>query len=386
MKNRSLILAAALFLALIVPASAFAQNVGYENGFYIKNDEETFKLLLNGRVQTKLFYEKQTPNPAQLSWSIRRAQLGVKSFFHDIVSTGFVLKHAITNVGTQNFQTVNVDNAFAAVDIIPQLTVTVGMVGLPLDLMSEMSSAWFLLPEAPITNTQDDGITNLTPLRPSFGVPDGIGVNFSGGYWKWYYSLSVVNGNESNYAINPDRKVSFGFRTGVNIFDPVPGSMTDFDCSSTPKLTINLGTMYQGKRTDPNTNAAIKYLWTSTLGAGFRWGGFSITTEGYYRKTRITNVGTAVWARPNLTDIGYYAAAGYYILPKKFEVAGQAGQIIRQGPDNNSWQFGGGVNYYVFDNNLKLQAAYTITTDFDDVMGLQSNHIHNVSLMASTIF
>ncbi len=384
--KRIMILAAALFMVLAFSASAFAQNVGYDNGFYIKNDEETFKLTFTGRVQSKLFYEKQTTQPAQLSWSIRRAQLDVKSYFHDIVYVGFTLKHALTNVGTQNFATANVGGAVISVEIIPELVVTMGMVGLPLDMMSETSSKWYLLPEAPITNTQDDGITNLTPLRPSFGVPDGLGLNFSGGYWKWYYSLSVVGGNESNYVINPDRKVSFGFRTGFNILDPVPGSMSDFECSSAPKLTVNLGTMYQGKRTDPNTNASIKYLWTSSLGVGFRWGGFSLNTEGYYRKTRITNVGTAVWARPNLTDIGYYASAGYYILPKKFEVAGQAGQIIRQGPDNNSWQFGGGVNYYIFDNNLKLQAAYTITTDFDDVLGTRSNHIHNVTLMASAMF
>ncbi|MFH1830061.1 MAG: hypothetical protein ABH871_04720 [Pseudomonadota bacterium] len=384
--KRLMILAAALFMVLIVPASAFAQNVGYDNGFYIRNDEETFKLQLTGRLQTKFFYEKQTGQPQQLSWSIRRAQLDVKSFFHEIVSMGFTLKHAVTNVGTQNFANVNIGGAFASVEIIPEFAVTVGMVGLPLDLMSETSSKWFLLPEPPITNTQDDGITTLTPLRPSFGVPDGIGINFAGGYWKWYYSLSVVNGAESNYNLNPDRKMSFGFRTGFNVLDPVPGSMTDFECSSTPKLTINLGSMYQGKRTDPNTNAAIKYLWTSTLGVGFRWGGFSLTTEGYYRKTRITNVGTAVWARPKLTDIGYYAAAGYYILPKKFEVAGQAGQIIRQGPDNDSWQFGGGVNYYIFDNNLKLQAAYTMTTDFDDVLGTRSNHIHNGTLMVTALF
>ncbi len=385
MKKRA-ILIAAVFLALIVPASAFAQNVGYDGGFYITDDENNFNLKFNGRVQTQFYFEKQTGQPKQLTWAIRRAQLGVRSSFHDRVVMGFTLKHAIQDAANTNFQTVNVGGAFASVEIIPQLAVTIGMVGLPLDLMSETSSAWYLLPEAPITNTQDDGITAQTPLRPSFGVPDGLGLNLSGGYWKWYYSLSVVNGAESNYALNPDMKMSFGFRTGFNILDPVPGSMTDFECSEAPKLTLNLGTMYQGKRTDPNTNANIKYLWTSTLGVGFRWGGFSLTTEGYYRKTKMTSIGTAIWARPNLTDIGYYAAAGYYVLPKKLEIAGQAGQIIRQGPDNDSWQFGGGVNYYVFDNNLKLQAAYTLTVDFDDVTGTRSNKIHNAMLMASAIF
>ncbi len=100
----------------------------------------------------------------------------------------------------------------------------------------------------------------------------------------------------------------------------------------------------------------------------------------------MTSIGTAVWARPNMTDIGWYAATGYYVIPKKFEIAAQAGQTIRQGPDNDAWAIGGGVNYYVFDNNLKLQLAYTLTVDFDDVTGTRSNKIHNVAIMTSAIF
>ncbi len=386
------ILIAAVLLVVGMPAASFAQNVGYDNGFFIQNDDESFQLKFNGRVQTKFYFQKSETTPKQLSWDIRRAQLGVKANFHDIVSLGFTLKHAVQSVDTSNpitnttFDTVNMDGAVASVEVIPQFVVTVGMVGLPLDMITETSSAWYLLPEPPITNTQTDGVTKITALRPSFGTPAGLGVNFSGGYWKWFYSLSAVNGSESNYTVNPDMKMSFGMRTGVNILDPVPGSMTDFECSSTPKLTVSIGTDYQGKRTDPDTGANISYLWTSSLGVGLRWGGFAFNTEGYYRKTKMTSIGTAVWARPKLTDIGYYASAGYYILPKKFEIAGQAGQIIRQGPDNNSWQFGGGVNYYIFDNNLKLQAAYTFTTDFDDISGTQNRHIHNATLMASAMF
>jgi hypothetical protein len=380
----------ACVLALVVPAIASAENTGYDGGFFIKNDDDSFKLKFNGRIQTNFFFEKSETTPKQLSFSIRRAQLGVKSTFHDIVSLGFTLKHAVGNAAGTNFQTVNVSGAVATVEIIPELAVTVGMVGLPLDMITETSSAWYLLPEPPITNTQSDGVKAITMLRPSFGSPDGLGVNLSGGFWKWFYSLSVVNGNESNYSINPDMKMSFGFHTGFNILDPVPGSMTDFECSSKPKLTLSLGTMYQGKRTDApppdGTGAQIGYMWTSSLGVALRWGGFSFNTEGYYRKTRIDSIGTAVWARPNLTDIGYYASAGYYALPKKLEFALQAGQIIRQGPDNDSWQFGGGVNYYIFDNNLKLQAAYTLTTDFDDISGTQNRHIHNFTIMTSAMF
>ena len=379
------LMVAVLLLAWFVPSVALAE-AGYDGSFFVQNEEQTFRLNFNGRVQTKLFFERRTGEPKQMSFEIRRARLGVNANYHDIVSAGFTLQHAIGSAAESYFQTVNITGAYVSVEVIPEFVVTAGMVGLPLDMITETSSAWFLLTEAPITSTQDDGLKAITPLRPSFGTPDGLGVNLSGGYWKWFYSLSVVNAAESNYNLNPDMKMSFGFRTGFNILDPVPGSQTDFENSSTPKLTVSLGSTYQGKRTDPNTNADIKYLWTSSLGVGLRWAGLSFTTEGYYRRTRITSLGTALWARPKLTDIGYYAGVGYYVLPKKFEIAAQAGQIIRQGPDNDSWQFGGGLNYYIFDNNLKLQLAYTLTTDFDDLTGLQQKKIHNVALMASAIF
>lgn len=385
-----------LVLALCVPQIAQAADAGYDGGFYVQNDEGTFKLKMTGRVQPKLEYVSETVptageaaaglNAKRLSFSMRRAELGFAASIEDNLVFRVGLKHS-TN--SQNFNTVNVSYATATYEVIPEFVVTVGMVGLPLSMMAEASSKWFLLPEPPITEIQDDGIENFTLTRGAFNVPDGLGVNFAGDISKFFYSVSVVNGAESNYAFNPNRRVSFGARFGVNILDPVPGSMTDFECSSKPKLTVSAGTMYQSKRQDTNVTPAadIKYIWTTSLGVALRWGGFAFTTEGYYRLTRVTNPGGAAWARGSLDDVAYYAAAGYYIIPKKLEIAAQAAQIFREGPDNNANSFGGGLNYYIFDNNFKMQLAYTWTQDYDDVFGNgQDNHIHNIALMASALF
>ncbi len=393
MKKRIILILAVL--VWLIPATVFAES-GYDGGFFIQNDEKSFKLRLGGRVQTKLFFDHDgsrvpnyaagDPNKNRISFQMRRALLSVGVSYHEIVSAGFTLMHTVSSAENDTFQNVNIDGAYASVEVLPEFIITAGMVGLPLDMITETSSKWFLLTEAPVTSTQDDGVEAVTALRPSFGTPDGLGLNFSGGYWKWFYSFSVVNATESNYDMNLDTKMSFGFRTGINILDPVPGSQTDFANSTTPKLTVSLGSDYQGKRVDPDTGADITYIWTSSLGVGVRWAGLAFTTEGYYRKTKMSSVGTATWARPKYTDIGYYAALGYYILPKKFEIAAQAGQILRQGPDNNAWQFGGGLNYYIFDNNLKMQLAYTLTVDYDGIAGPNNQKIHNVSLMASAIF
>jgi len=383
-----------LVLTLIIPVTAKAQNTGYDGGFFIKNDEGSFKLKFVGRIQPKFEYIwKTVPTPQdvangwnknRLSFSIRRAELGFAATIEENLTVSAVFKHSTNST---NFSAVNIGSAVGTYVVMPEFVVTVGMVGLPLSMMSEVSSRWFLLPEPPITELQDDGIANFTIARASFSTPDGLGVNFAGDISKFFYSASVINGAESNYAFNPNRRISAGLRVGMNILDPVPGSMTDFECSSEPKLTVSAGTDYQAKRIDPNTGAEIGYMWTSSMGVGLRWAGFAFTTEGYFRRTKVNNPGTAVFARPHLDDFGYYAAAGYYVIPKKLEIAGQAAQIFRQGPDNNANSFGGGINYYAYGNNLKLQLAYTWTMDYDDYWGAGAdNHIHNIALMASAMF
>jgi hypothetical protein len=122
------------------------------------------------------------------------------------------------------------------------------------------------------------------------------------------------------------------------------------------------------------------------MGVALRWAGFAFTGESYFRRTRITSPGTAIWSRPRLDDFGYYVTVGYYVIPQTLELAATGGQIFRQGPDNNSHQFGGGVNWYIFDNNMKLQAAFTWNEDFDDVIGLDNNNIYRGTIQLSAFF
>ncbi len=87
-----------------------------------------------------------------------------------------------------------------------------------------------------------------------------------------------------------------------------------------------------------------------------------------------------------MDDLGYYANAGYYVIPQKLEIALQAGQIFREGPDNNSNQFGGGINWYIIGNNMKLQAAFNWIEDYDDIAGRKNNNIYATGLMLSAFF
>lgn len=390
--KKGFILFAGLALLLVTPLSAMAQdapkeppkNSGYQGGFFTQNDDGSFKLTLNGGVKGRFYYQKQSLALGNISFLVRSASLGIGATIAKKGSLSFTLKHATAPAVAEpnpTFRTVNIDAATASYNFAPEFAVKVGMTGLPLDLATGS-----LLVESPITSSQTDGIKELTPLRDAFGAPAGLGLDISGTLWKFNYDVGIVNGNEDNYQANPDKKVSAGASLSFDVFDPATGSPSDLNYSETPKLTFNVGGNYQCKRTDSNTGADINYILQATFGGRFQWKGFGLTSQTYYRKTRFNNIGTAVWARPRLTDFGYYVDASYFVIPKKFEVAAEVAQIFRQGPDNDSWSMGGGLNYYIFGENLKAQLVYTLSVDFDDITGTESNKIHTVSVQLQNKF
>jgi len=395
-------------LAMMSPVMGLAAS-DYDGGFKIKNDEGTFSLKLSGKMQVQFLFKDSKDASSALYFRMRRGSMGVNMQYNDRVTLGFSLLHTTGSAGEDKFQNMNLSGAEVGIKIFPWLNVDVGMVGLPLDM--GFSSSWLLLPEAPSVQTRSDQLGDITPLASSFGAPDGLGVRLTGEYWKMFYEFGVVSSRESNYDINKESKgMSVGFRTGINIFDAVGSKLTDYDCSTTPKLTVSVGSIYQGSRIDStlasNNNPAppeIENMWTSSLGAAFRLAGLSVTAQGYYREIRFNSLGTAgtiyggAGARLKFTDIGYMLSAGYYIIPKKFEVAAQASQTIRQQAGNDSWSFGGGVNWYAYDNYLKLQLGYQLQKHYDWIEGVNNsgqgtyaytsgNAEHNVVLMMHSTF
>src|SRR5690606_4280856 len=88
--------------------------------------------------------------------------------------------------------------------------------------------------------------------------------------------------------------------------------------------------------------------------AGLKWKGFSTTGEFFFRNTQ---PGDTLLQTTN--DFGYYAQAGYFILPKRLEVAARASQVFLQGAKNDMGEFQFGINGFIYGNYLKLQSDYS---------------------------
>jgi phosphate-selective porin OprO/OprP len=89
--------------------------------------------------------------------------------------------------------------------------------------------------------------------------------------------------------------------------------------------------------------------------AAFKWRGFSAQGEYFGGKADGKRTGYTVHSR------GCYAQAGYFLLPKRFEVAARYSSVDpnRNKARDRQVEVTGGVSYYFEGHNLKLQGDYT---------------------------
>jgi phosphate-selective porin OprO/OprP len=89
--------------------------------------------------------------------------------------------------------------------------------------------------------------------------------------------------------------------------------------------------------------------------AAFKWRGFSAQGEYFGGKADGKRTGNTVHSR------GYYAQAGYFLLPKRLEVAARYSSVDpnRNKARDHQVEVTGGVSYYFEGHNLKLQGDYT---------------------------
>lgn len=370
----------------LTPAPAESHLVGYNNGFFIQNEDKSFVFKINGKFQPKYRIKrdpKDTPKGSH-SFSIRRAAVAFKGTLQEKLAFGFALQHS-TN--SQDFNSVNIIAAVLSYMPRPEFSIDTGMVGLPLDQAWFGSSSKMLFTDPPLTATQTDQVERKTIARSGFGGPDGLGVSFYGDVGRFYYVANLVNGAEDNYNFNTNKRMSAGAMIGVNIMGDPRGLDSDFSFSESPQLTLSAGLLREPKTIDSSVTpnpATIDYSVQGSTGLIFFYRGFALRTEGYAKTIKVSNAGSAVDLAGKKTDVGYFTSFGYFVVPKKFELAFMGSQIFREGVANDSHQVGLGFNWYLYGQNLKLQADYYLKKAYDRVVGrsFQNSHTFDAQLAA----
>ena len=163
---------------------------------------------------------------------------------------------------------------------------------------------------------------------------------------KLEYAFAATNGSGLN-KINGNNEFLYTGRLTWNPLGNYGYVESDIENSEHPALTIAAN---GGYNVEDETD---KKVFLAGGNIGFKYRGFSFQGEGFMRNNNPTG------ANNSSRDYGYYAQAGYFVIPKHLELAGRASQVFLDGPSNNKAEYTAAINYFFFGHDLKIQADYS---------------------------
>jgi hypothetical protein len=121
-----------------------------------------------------------------------------------------------------------------------------------------------------------------------------------------------------------------------------------------------------------------------TLGSftAFKYAGLSLRAE-YFNRVNFDD------QSPKSGDVdaqGYYAQAGYMLIPKRLEAAFRGSQVMRNGSDDDELEYVAALSYFFKGHKAKLQMDYTYGVDEGEIMGPVDETRHLVRTMFQLYF
>jgi phosphate-selective porin OprO/OprP len=352
---------------------AASNPVAYQpgKGFTFTSSDGKFQLSLAGRGQFQYQYmDKDDVNgPAQETsvWRIRRfkVSMGGYAFTSDLT---YRVQVDLAKSGTAQM----LDDAWINYRFTDAAQIQAGQFKIPFS-REELTSDGAL--------QFVDRANAVDAFKPSYDVGTMVQGRAAGG--KFAYNVGLFNGTGQSGT----RTTNSGAWAARVVFNPF-GEMrySEADLENTPSPLLSLGADYFANTLKRNGNATFLDTTTTTppyagtsgwLGkaaantaifdntervdvgtygfdAAFKWRGFSAQGEYFGGKAEGQKRGT-VHSR------GYYGQAGYFLLPKKLEVAARYSSVDhnREKIQDLQVEVTGAVSYYFEGHNLKLQGDYT---------------------------
>ncbi len=390
-------------LAVASSASSYGSNsvlerdhpvAGYDGGFFLQSKDESFRLDIYSRLQTQYIYHKFTGKMAPglvrddiNTFAMRRARVVFLGKMYDKFGFTILINRGATskNPGTTYWY------AATTYTPLPEFNLTVGAVDLPLNWGGSSGKGMFT--DAPIVLTQRDGLENITLTRLPFGAPTTLGVAVNGTVGRFHYYAAVGNG-EDNGVTNSTRLFAYGARVAVDLLGELEqdGDESDFAYHETPVLSMGLGANYEPQDTTEELTAdktnkvapirvTTNWFFESAADLRLKWRGVSLITEGFFRRSHRSSLGSTSAVTFSHDDVGVLAQLGVFAIPKKLEFAGRYSAVYREGPQNDAWEAAAGVNWYIHGQNIRFQVDYTLLNDYDDSATPDPARSHRVRSM-----
>ncbi|MBN1341852.1 MAG: hypothetical protein JXQ73_04190 [Phycisphaerae bacterium] len=359
-------------------------QVGYDHGFYIKSSDDKFLLNISGMMQFRWTgTNRQTDNPRLQG---RNKQDDINGFEIEKLFLTFAghihtdkLTYQVTVQGDTDLSHDWVTYyALVNYEVVPEFQVMAGLMDLPQgrQFMNWDSKLQFV---------------DRSMVEEAFFLGQSIGVMFHGTLAKRVtYMAGIYNGindpTDSPGREQLDTNFAFASRLIGHILGEGISDETDLEYSKDPLLDVaasfyinddngdNLGPgllysipdrIRRGRGIGGNAiaDATGTQYYGFGADAAFRYRGFSLTAEWYLRtvdgESEFSQWEILTGKSHSSHVQGGYIQAGYFVIPKKVEVAARMGGVW-DNDDDNVWEYTFGVNYYPYSShNFKIQADFT---------------------------
>jgi hypothetical protein len=375
-------------------------SAGYKDGFYLHQGDQ-FGIVLNGLFDVRYSFDQLTNKTPLTTTPIGKNHVadysGFNLFNSQVSAQGYMFKSgqseaffkAMGNFGTLGEPSGATGGSFLVNELYGGYAVNDGL---------RFRAGAMVVPISPLRTITDyggltfpDAADTVSPLLPGFALgADVLGALANN---TVSYDVMVNNGTTSNNLINSTSPLTgrdnrFGVYTREQIVGA--GKLSDFLDESDVAYhdhfvwIVGGGFGFESQNAastafpGPQTTLGLSGI-SSPTGIGFlartaltgdaykyvadvrgKVRGFSFFGEALYQnfasesKTLI-----AGYPRHSIGQTGYFAQAGYFVIPKHLEVAGRYGQLYTDDLHHEMDEITGGVNYYLFGQNLKLQVAET---------------------------
>ncbi len=311
-------------------------ELGYKKGFFFRTRDDQFYMRMTGRIQMRYGYEDRDnihdkeEEQDDSSFSLRRARLkwDGRAFKH----FKYKIELALKSQGTKSTSSSDKDKA-KAVELIdwwasynknPALSVQFGQWKVPWNRQRVISSS-------------KQQLIDRASAQDEFTMGRQVGAMIHGKLFdkKFEYYAGMFNGNGRNEKSNENNEHLYIARVSWNPFGAfgkgIGEQESDIAWSEKPKAHLSAAIAFDGaadetialKRVGKITAKEVDR--TSIVGEyGLKYKGFSTKAEFYWRK--YDGIDTSI-IEPNpstkVIDRGFFVQGGYFLIPKKFEVAGR---------------------------------------------------------------
>ncbi|MHC4322576.1 MAG: OprO/OprP family phosphate-selective porin [Planctomycetota bacterium] len=341
-------------------------KLGYKKGFYFETADKKFSMMMNGRLQMRYGYEDRDnihdseEQQDDSSFRIRRARLkwSGKAFEH----FKYKIELALASTGTvDGSKAVELYDWWASYNKNPAASIQFGQWKVPWNRQRVVSS-------------QHQQMIDRASAQDEFTMNRQIGAMLHGKLFnkKFEYYAGMFNGNNRNQSSNGNNENLYIARASWNPFGAygkgIGEKESDLDNLQRPIAHISAAIAFDGaadetidlKRVGEITAKEVDR--TSIVAEyGLKYKGFSTSAEAYWRKydgidtsTSDTNPSTKV------IDRGFFVQGGYFVVPKKFEVASRYSLVDfdNQRTTDAKRETTVGINWFInghgHDNKLQL--------------------------------